>query len=65
MKVIRETLDVYVFMHAFIFFILFTALDTTKEPTNIILIACVAGAVVAILIISIVAVCLYKHLRPK
>ena len=59
-------LDVYVFMHAlFMSFYLFIDLDTTKEPTNIILIAGVAGAVVAILIIIIVAVCLYKHLRPK
>jgi hypothetical protein len=63
---VSTKLDVYVFMHAlFISFILFIVLDTTKEPTNIIMIAGVSGAVVAILIISIVAVCMCKHLRPK
>ena len=42
-----------------------TVLDATKEPIHIIMIAGVSGAVVAILIISIVAVCMWKHLRPK
>ena len=58
-------LDVYDFMLAFISFIVFIVLDTTMEPTNIMMIAVVSGAVVAILIISIVAVCMWKHLRPK